>query len=50
MTHAELGTTRSLLGDLINFPTVSVDSNLALINFCAERLESLGARLDITRD
>ena len=50
MAHAELETTRSLLGDLIGFPTVSVDSNLALIDFCAERLESLGARLDITRD
>ncbi len=50
MPHVELEQTRSLLGDLIGFPTVSSDSNLALIDFCADRLEALGARLEVTRD
>jgi acetylornithine deacetylase len=50
MAHAELDTTRSLLDDLIGFPTISSDSNLALIDFAAERLGDLGARLDVTRD
>ena len=50
MAQAELETTRSLLGDLIGFPTVSSDSNLALIDYCAERLDGLGARLEVTRD
>jgi acetylornithine deacetylase len=50
MAHAELETTRSLLSDLIGFPTVSSDPNLALIDYCAERLADTGARLQVTRD
>jgi acetylornithine deacetylase len=50
MARDELEETRSLLGTLIGFPTVSSESNLALIDFCAERLEALGARLQVTRD
>jgi len=47
---AALADIRGILGDLIAFPTVSADSNLALIDHCAERLESLGARVSITHD
>ena len=38
------------LRDLIAFPTISTDSNLAMIDYLAERLASLGARVIITRD
>ena len=39
-----------LLGDLIAFPTVSADSNLDLIGWVADRLNALGARVEITHD
>ena len=42
--------TRSVLGDLIAFPTVSCDSNLQLIAYAAERLTHCGARVTILRD
>jgi acetylornithine deacetylase len=42
--------TIDLLGELIAFPTISTDSNLAMIAFLAERLEAAGARVDIQRD
>ena len=45
-----LDDTRAILADLIAFPTVSADSNLDLIEWCAGRLEALGARCEISRD
>ncbi len=39
-----------ILRDLIAFPTISTDSNLAMIDYLAERLGALGARVIITRD
>ena len=45
-----LNDTREILAELIGFPTISSDSNLALIEWCAARLEGLGARCEISRD
>jgi acetylornithine deacetylase len=45
-----LAQTRDLLGQLIAFPTVSADSNLALVEFLADRLEDAGARVELHRD
>lgn len=42
--------TEGLLGELIGFPTVSADSNRALIDWAAERLEGLGARCTVMAD
>jgi acetylornithine deacetylase len=39
-----------ILRDLIAFPTVSRDSNLALIGYCATRLEDIGADVEIIED
>lgn len=44
------GETEAILADLIAFPTVSADSNLALIAYAAERLETAGARLEFMHD
>lgn len=41
---------RDLLGRLIAFPTVSCDSNLALINYLADRLSDAGARVEVHSD
>lgn len=38
---------RTILGDLIGFPTVSTDSNLAMIQYLGDRLEQAGARVEI---
>jgi acetylornithine deacetylase len=45
-----LDETKALLGELVAFPTVSSDSNLAMIAHLAGRLESSGARVDIHLD
>jgi acetylornithine deacetylase len=45
-----LQSTTEILDDLIAFPTVSSDSNLALINYLANRMEDAGAKVDIYRD
>ena len=45
-----LDDTRAILADLIAFPTVSAVTNLDLIEWCAGRLEALGARCEISRD
>ncbi len=45
-----LDDTKALLRELIAFPTVSSDSNLAMIAFLADRLEAAGARVDIYGD
>ncbi len=39
-----------LLTTLVNFPTVSADSNLDLIDFAAETLQGLGAHIELTHD
>ncbi len=41
---------RAILGELIAFPTVSSDSNLELIAYCAAKLDALGARTEMTTD
>ncbi|MFN3615800.1 MAG: acetylornithine deacetylase [Rubrimonas sp.] len=41
---------RALLAELVAFPTVSSDSNMAMIAHLAGRLESAGARVDIHLD
>lgn len=45
-----LDETKALLAELIAFPTVSVDSNLALIAHLAGRLEAAGARAEVHLD
>jgi acetylornithine deacetylase len=45
-----LSRTRDILADLVAFPTVSADSNLALIDYAADRLERAGAVCAMTRD
>ncbi|MEM7525436.1 MAG: acetylornithine deacetylase [Pseudomonadota bacterium] len=42
--------TKAVLADLIAFPTVSADSNLEMIAYLAERLESCGAEVDVLAD
>lgn len=39
-----------ILRDLIGFPTVSTDSNLDMIAYLAERLEHIGARVQVYED
>ena len=41
--------TKAILGELVAFPTVSADSNLALIDFAANLLGECGARVDVVR-
>ena len=45
-----LAEARAILGDLVAFPTVSADSNLAMIAYLAERLGEAGARAEIQTD
>lgn len=45
-----LDETRDLLGRLIAFPTVSADSNVAMIDYLADRLSDAGARVELYRD
>lgn len=42
--------TRDILRDLISYPTVSSDSNLACIGYLADRLERAGARVEVFAD
>lgn len=46
----DLATTKAILCDLIAFPTVSTDSNIAMIDHMAAYLSDLGARVDIFHD
>ncbi|NVK30999.1 MAG: acetylornithine deacetylase [Gammaproteobacteria bacterium] len=41
---------KQTLGDLIAFNTISSDSNLEMIDYCANRLDALGARIEIVKD
>ncbi|WP_343115900.1 acetylornithine deacetylase [Ostreiculturibacter nitratireducens] len=45
-----LDDTKALLRHMVAFPTVSTDSNLAMIEFIAEQLKAVGARVDIHHD
>ena len=45
-----LSDTTDILADLISFPTVSPDSNLDMINYIANHLSRLGARVDLFPD
>lgn len=45
-----MGRTIEALGELIAFPTVSSEPNLALIDWAAERLEAAGARVRVLTD
>ncbi|MDF1872897.1 acetylornithine deacetylase [Vannielia sp.] len=45
-----LQNTLDLLADLVAFPTVSSESNLAIIHLLADRLESAGARVEVMVD
>lgn len=47
MINPDLDRTKDLLRDLIAFPTVSADSNMALIAYTAELLETAGARVEV---
>jgi|TARA_B110000908_G_scaffold172515_1_gene240448 acetylornithine deacetylase len=42
--------TTDLLRDLIAFPTVSVDPNLALITYCEDLLRGVGAQVTLIKD
>lgn len=43
--HPQLARTEDILADLVAFPTVSADSNLALISYAAELLQGCGAEV-----
>ncbi len=45
-----LDTSVEVLSDLIAFPTVSSDSNLAIIEYLADRLDRVGARVQVHKD
>ena len=45
-----LDDTRALLRQLVGYPTISSDSNLAMIEFLADRLGAAGARVEVHRD
>ena len=45
-----LDATHAILEQLIAFPTVSADSNLALIDYAAGHLRNCGARVTLSRD
>ncbi len=47
---ADLDDTIELLSELVAYPTVSSDSNLACIDALAQRLEDVGARVDVFKD
>lgn len=42
--------TKQILSDLIAFPTISADSNLAMIDYLSNRLEDCGASVDVFHD
>ena len=50
MQHDLLSRSREILADLVAFPTVSADSNLALIDYAADILENAGAVCSVSRD
>ncbi|MFT5161132.1 MAG: acetylornithine deacetylase [Candidatus Krumholzibacteriia bacterium] len=48
MDHLQSCTT--ILDDLVTFPSISSDSNLAIIDYLADRMTQAGAKVDIYRD
>jgi len=46
----DLATTERILADLIAFPTISTDSNLAMIDYLAADLAALGADIETFQD
>jgi len=46
----DLASTKAILRDLIAFPTISTDSNLAMIDHMAAYLSDLGAKVDVFHD
>lgn len=46
----DLSRTRAILANLVGFPTVSADSNLAMIDHMANLLSDVGARVDLFHD
>lgn len=47
---ADLDQTLPILADLVAFPTVSSEPNLAMATYLAERLAAAGARVELLRD
>ncbi|HHB80959.1 MAG TPA: M20/M25/M40 family metallo-hydrolase, partial [Aliiroseovarius sp.] len=47
---SRLDETIALLGELVAYPTISTDPNLAMIEALADRLDAAGARVEILRD
>ena len=47
---SDLQETQRILGDLIAFPTVSMDSNLDMLHYIRDYLEPLGARVTLFHD
>jgi len=48
--HPHLAPTKSILAELVSFPSISADSNLAITNHIANFLYALGARVEIWPD
>ncbi|MEM7074073.1 MAG: acetylornithine deacetylase [Pseudomonadota bacterium] len=48
--HADLSACRETLADLVAFETISDRSNLDMIDYLADRLDHLGARVETHRD
>ena len=46
----DLASNKAILRDLIAFPTISTDSNLAMIDHMAAYLSDLGAKVDVFHD
>lgn len=46
----DLSRTQAILADLVGYPTVSADSNLAMIDHMANLLSDAGARVDLFHD
>ncbi|SMX34343.1 acetylornithine deacetylase [Actibacterium lipolyticum] len=42
--------TQTILADLVGFPTVSSDSNFAMVAYLANRLSDIGARIEVLTD
>ncbi|MEO8530059.1 MAG: acetylornithine deacetylase [Deltaproteobacteria bacterium] len=47
---SRLADTKAVLAELIAFPTVSANSNLAMIAWLADQLEAVGARVEVLLD
>ena len=39
--------TVSILADLVSYPTVSSESNLEMINYLSDKIESIGGKVDV---